>query len=59
METAAVRLSMPGGVGGQRREPLTTQLAQEYAQIPAPEPECQPVQKDFSRRKCKTVKIKA
>jgi len=26
METAVVRLSMPGGVGGQRREPLPTRL---------------------------------
>lgn len=26
METALVRLSMPGGVGGQRREPLPTRL---------------------------------
>jgi len=26
METALVRLSMPGGVGGQRREPLPTLL---------------------------------
>jgi hypothetical protein len=26
METAVVRLSMPGGVGGQRRKPLPTQL---------------------------------
>lgn len=26
METAVVRLSMPGGVGGQRRKPLPTRL---------------------------------
>jgi hypothetical protein len=26
METAVVRLSMPGGVGGQRCEPLPTRL---------------------------------
>jgi len=26
METALVRLSMPGGVGGQRCEPLPTRL---------------------------------
>jgi len=26
IETAVVRLSMPGGVGGQRREPLPTRL---------------------------------
>jgi len=36
METALVRLSMPGGVGGQRREPLPTRLEEnQLIEIPA------------------------
>ena len=30
IETAVVRLSMPGGVGGQRREPLPTRLEKRF-----------------------------
>jgi hypothetical protein len=38
METAVVRLSMPGGVGGQRREPLPTRLENNAnSKIDAPE----------------------
>jgi len=36
METALVRLSMPGGVGGQRREPLPTRLEEKIEMITIP-----------------------
>ena len=33
METAVVRLSMPGGVGGQRRKPLPTRLSSDFPML--------------------------